>query len=32
MTCVLSRENEGTERGTEGVGQNISIPLKLLLV
>ena len=26
------RQNEGTERDTEGVGQDVSMPLKLFLV
>ena len=28
---VLARENEGTERDFEGVGRDMSIPLKLFL-
>ena len=32
--CVrfMPREHEGTERDTEGVGQNMSMPIKLFLV
>ena len=29
---VTSRENEGTERDIQGVGWDMSIPLKLVLV
>ena len=29
---LQTRENEGTERDTEGVDQDMSIPLKLFLV
>ena len=28
---VMSRENEGTERDFEGVGRDMSIPLKVFL-
>ena len=28
----LSREHEGTEKDTEGVGQDMSMPLQLFLV
>ena len=28
----IARENEGTERGIQGVGWDMSIPLKLFLV
>ena len=29
--CAVPRENEGTERDIEGVGWDMSIPLKLFL-
>ena len=32
MYMSLPSEHEGTERGTKGVGQDMSMPLKLFLV
>ena len=29
---MLSREHEGRERDTEGVGEDVSMPVKLFLV
>ena len=29
--CIASRENKGTERDNQGVGWDLSIPLKLFL-
>ena len=31
MGCVWARQNEGTERDNQGVGWDMSIPLKLFL-
>ena len=31
MNICISRENKGTERGNQGVGWDMSIPLKLFL-
>ena len=32
LYCIASREHNGTERDTESVGQDMSMPLKLFLV
>ena len=32
LYCIASREHSGTERDTESVGQDMSMPLKLFLV
>ena len=32
VNSVVTREHKGTERDTEGVGQDMSMPLKLFLV
>ena len=32
LYTVKSREHEGTDRDTEGVGQDMSMPIKLFLV
>ena len=32
LTCTTARENEGTERDIQGVGWDMSILLKLLLI